>query len=119
MPMSASGSRRGSMSSLDSAGLLDVNHPETLENLLRATHNHESIIQAYYTNSQGEVVTLSVYDISDADPADIIGNDVLNRTHAVPDDFDAEDFDEAVARRLERLNRRQSLRSGDSNHELS
>ena len=42
--------------------------PETLENLVRVTQNQESIFQAYYTNDSGEVVTMSVYDISTTDP---------------------------------------------------
>ena len=42
--------------------------PETLENLVLVTQNQEPIFQNYYTNDSGEVVTMSVYDISTTDP---------------------------------------------------
>lgn len=51
--------------------------PETLENILRVTRTQESILNAYYTDSNGEVVTMTLYDISETDPTDILGDDVL------------------------------------------
>ena len=51
----------------------DESSPETLENLIRVTQNQESILQTYYTDDNGDVVTLSVYDISHTDPTEIIG----------------------------------------------
>jgi len=35
-------------------------------------------LNAYYTDSNGEVVTMTLYDISETDPTDILGEDVLN-----------------------------------------
>lgn len=52
--------------------------PETLENILRVTRTQESVLNAYYTDSNGEVVTMTLYDISETDPTDILGDDVLN-----------------------------------------
>ena len=92
--------------------------PETLENLIRVTQNTDSIIQAYYTDDNGDVVTLSVYDISNTDPTDILGNDIIDRHEAELMEEHDDDFDEAVARRLERLKRRASQRSGDSFFEI-
>ena len=112
----------------------DESSPETLENLIRVTQNQESILQTYYTDDNGDVVTLSVYDISHTDPTEIIGiemtkdildmifihdrlqgNDIMDR-HEYDYEYDEEneDFDEAVARRLERLRRRNMTKSGDS-----
>jgi hypothetical protein len=51
--------------------------PETLENILRVTRTQESVLNAYYTDKNGEVVTLTLYDISETDPTDILGDDVL------------------------------------------
>ena len=48
--------------------------PETLENLIRVTQQEKSEIQTYYTDDNGDVITLSVYDISETDPTDILGN---------------------------------------------
>ena len=56
----------------------DESSPETLENLIRVTQNQESILQTYYTDDNGDVVTLSVYDISHTDPTEIIGIDTKN-----------------------------------------
>jgi hypothetical protein len=39
--------------------------PETLENILRVTRTQESVLNAYYTDANGEVVTLTLYDISE------------------------------------------------------
>ena len=58
----------GQFSSKDSNAMETEGSPETLENLVRVTQNQESIFQAYYTNDSGEVVTMSVYDISTTDP---------------------------------------------------
>ena len=51
--------------------------PETLENILRVTRTQESVLNAYYTDKNGEVVTMTLYDISETDPTDILGDDVL------------------------------------------
>ena len=39
--------------------------PETLENILRVTRTQESVLNAYYTDTNGEVVTMTLYDISE------------------------------------------------------
>merc|ERR1712193_66136 len=97
--------------------------PETLENLVRVTQNQESIFQAYYTNDEGEVVTMSVYDISTTDPADILGNDIITQNEfqqcnvgtATSSEFGVDGKLEAVSRELKKHQRRRSLqRSGDS-----
>ncbi len=109
--------------------------PETLENLVNVIKNQDSVIQTYYTDDNGEVVTLSLYDISATDPADILGMDVLNQhndnaggtsgSDADDDRISEEDetleekFDEAVMRRLERLRRRYYQHSGDSDMSAS
>lgn len=51
--------------------------PETLENILRVTRTQDSVLNAYYTDANGEVVTMTLYDISETDPTDILGDDVL------------------------------------------
>ena len=102
--------------------------PETLENLVRVTQNQESIFQTYYTNDSGEVVTMSVYDISKTDPADILGNDIIaqnefeqcNIGNSNPSgttaEFGMDSKLEAVSRELKKhQRRRRSLQiSGDS-----
>jgi hypothetical protein len=82
--------------------------------LIRVTQSHESVIQTYFTDDNGDVVTVSLYDISSTDPADILGNDVIGPSDDEDEDVDEDDFDEAVMRRLERLRRRHCQRSGDS-----
>jgi hypothetical protein len=93
--------------------------PETLENLVRVTQNQESIFQAYYTNDSGEVVTMSVYDISTTDPADILGNDIIAQNEIEQSniaEFGVDSKLEAVSRELKKhRRRRRSLQiSGDS-----
>jgi len=46
-----------------------MNHhtPETLENILLVTRHQESILNAYYTDNDGEIVTMTLYDISETD----------------------------------------------------
>jgi hypothetical protein len=93
--------------------------PETLENLVRVTQNQESIFQAYYTNDSGEVVTMSVYDISTTDPADILGNDIIAQNEIEQSniaEFGVDSKLEAVSRELKKhRTRRRSLQiSGDS-----
>ena len=58
----------GQFSSKDSNAMEAEGSPETLENLVLVTQNQEPIFQNYYTNDSGEVVTMSVYDISTTDP---------------------------------------------------
>ena len=100
--------------------------PETLENLVRVTQNQESIFQTYYTNDSGEVVTMSVYDISTTDPADILGNDIIAQNEfeqcnnsnqsGTTAEFVVDSKLEAVSRELKKhQRRRRSLQiSGDS-----
>ena len=100
--------------------------PETLENLVRVTQNQESIFQTYYTNDSGEVVTMSVYDISTTDPADILGNDIIAQNEfeqcnnsnqsGTAAEFVVDSKLEAVSRELKKhQRRRRSLQiSGDS-----
>ena len=91
--------------------------PETLENLIRVTQNQESIIQTYYTNDNGEVVTLSLYDISSTDPADILGNDVIARheSYADEDYIDFNTLEDRLRDHQHQQMRRRSLqKSGDS-----
>ena len=97
--------------------------PETLENLIRVTQQEKSVIQTYYTDDNGDVITLSVYDISETDPSDILGQDILEQE--IPKFFDNDsedaydnvplDFD-VLQTRLERERRRRGSgqRSGDS-----
>ena len=97
--------------------------PETLENLIRVTQQEKSVIQTYYTDDNGDVITLSVYDISETDPPDILGQDILEQE--IPKFFDNDsedaydnvplDFD-VLQTRLERERRRRGSgqRSGDS-----
>ncbi len=56
---------------------METQTPETLENILRVTRTQESVLNAYYTDTNGEVVTMTLYDISETDPTDILGDDVL------------------------------------------
>jgi len=51
--------------------------PETLENILRVTRLQESVLNAYYTDNNGEVVTMTLYDITETDPTEILGDDVF------------------------------------------
>ena len=70
----------GQFSSKDSNAVEAEGSPETLENLVRVTQNQESIFQAYYTNDSGEVVTMSVYDISTTDPGPEYLFDIFSQT---------------------------------------
>ena len=112
---STSASRRGSIGPgflNASSSRASESSPETLENLIRVTQNQESIFQTYYTNNDGELVTLSLYDISTTDPADILGNDIIAQ-HDHDEEF--ENFNEAVCEKLKRHHRSRSLQmSGDS-----
>ena len=105
----------------NNAALETESSPETLENLVRVTQNQESIFQAYYTNDEGEVVTMSVYDISQTDPADILGNDIITQNElnigamASSPEFGVDSKLEAVSKELKKHQRRRSLQiSGDS-----
>ena len=118
------GSRRGSVSGYlpmaGSGSASEAGNPETLENLIHLTQNQESILQTYYTNDEGKVVTLSLYDISDTDPADILGNDVMPNTQPIASHDNYErplDFNEEVARKISTIRRRSVQISGDSHHE--
>ena len=118
----------GQFSSKDSNAMEAEGSPETLENLVRVTQNQESIFQTYYTNDSGEVVTMSVYDISKTDPADILGKDIIaenefeqcnigNRNPSgTSAEFGMDSKLEAVSRELKKhQRRRRSLQiSGDS-----
>ena len=115
-------SRRGSISNYlpVHSNAASEGTPETLENLIRMTQNQDSILQTYYTNDQGEVVTLSLYDISDTDPADILGNDVIAQPqdtyeNTSQDTYENLDFNEEVARKISNIRRRSVQISGDSN----
>jgi hypothetical protein len=116
----------GQFSSKDSNAMEAEGSPETLENLVRVTQNQESIFQTYYTNDSGEVVTMSVYDISTTDPADILGNDIIAQNEfeqcnnsnqsGTTAEFVVDSKLEAVSRELKKhQRRRRSLQiSGDS-----
>ena len=126
---STTASRRGSISggylqagsgSASEAG----GNPETLENLIHLTQNQGSILQTYYTNDEGKVVTLSLYDISDTDPADILGNDVMppitqlpvvNREQHEPTPRPLDH--EEVVRKISTMRRRSVQISGDSHYD--
>ena len=97
--------------------------PETLENLIRVTQQEKSVIQTYYTDDNGDVITLSVYDISETDPSDILGQDILEQEMPKFFDNDSEDaldnvpldFDILQTRlECERRRRGSGQRSGDS-----
>ena len=95
--------------------------PETLENLIRVTQQEKSVIQTYYTDDNGDVITLSVYDISETDPSDILGQDILEQEMPKffdnDSDFDNSPFDvDVLQTRLERERRRRGSgqRRGDS-----
>lgn len=75
---SLAASRRGSaQTSRRNSFSMETQTPETLENILRVTRTQESVLNAYYTDTNGEVVTMTLYDISETDPTDILGDDVL------------------------------------------
>jgi hypothetical protein len=66
--------RRQSVSSLftnESAG------NETLDNIRRVTERTDSFLNYYYKDESGDLIMVNLYDISDTDPADILGDDVL------------------------------------------
>lgn len=134
-PRSALGStttsRRGSLMIPSGGSLFDPSNvraassigsegsPETLENLIRVTQENETILQAYYTNDDGDLVTLSLYDISNTDPADILGADVVDE-HLMDDAMDDEQEainHEALCEKLQRHRRSRAQQlSGDSHN---
>ena len=69
------------------------------------------------------LLMLSLYDISDTDPADILGNDVIAQPQYTYDEevsrkisniHDNLDFNEEVARKISNIRRRSVQISGDS-----
>ena len=51
---------------------------ETIDNIRRVTESQDACLGYYYTNEQGDLVTVNLYDISHTDPADILGSDIFD-----------------------------------------
>ena len=47
---------------------------ETLQNIVRMTRDKDSMFKTYYTDENGELVTVSMFNVED--PASLIGRDV-------------------------------------------
>ena len=53
----------------------DEQPSETLQNIVGVTRDRDAMFKTYYTDENGELVTVSMYNVED--PASLIGNDVL------------------------------------------
>jgi len=73
------------------AGALPTGDPEqpseTLQNIVGVTRETDAMFKTYYTDENGELVTVSMYNVED--PVSLIGNDVLQAT----DDYEFRDED--------------------------
>ena len=67
-------SRRNSFSSSSTGA-----PSETLDNIRRVTESTESCLGYYYKNDAGDLVLVNMYDISDTDPAELLGADLLDQ----------------------------------------
>jgi len=88
---------------------------ETLQNIVRMTRDKDSMFKTYFTDENGELVTVSMYEVDD--PVSLIGNDVLTATEDYGDmEADEEDGldQENAAERLDRLHQIHQL-YGDLN----
>ena len=77
---------------------------ETLGNIRRVTETHESVLGYSYRNDAGELVLVNIYDISDTDPVEIIGDDILmaqDEDDEEDEDDNELDLDEDLHRRLQ------------------
>merc|ERR1712029_523285 len=59
----------------------------TLQNIVGVTRETDAMFKTYYTDENGELVTVSMYNVED--PVSLIGNDVLQAT----DDYEFRDED--------------------------
>ena len=59
---------------------------ETLSNILTIAEQQEAALSYYYTNEDGDIVTCSVYDVSNTDPADIVGDEFFHDVREYDDD---------------------------------
>jgi len=76
---SAMASRRQSVSSLYQAS--EATPPggnQTLDNIRRVTDARDSFLNYRYRDENGDMIMVNLYDISDTDPADILGDDVVD-----------------------------------------
>jgi len=76
---SAMTSRRQSVSSLYQAS--ESTPPggnQTLDNIRRVTDARDSFLNYRYRDENGDMIMVNLYDISDTDPADILGDDVVD-----------------------------------------
>ena len=64
--------------------MTDGGGSETIDNIRRVTESQDACLGYYYTNEQGDVVTVNLYDISHTDPADILGSDIFDEDHSEP-----------------------------------
>lgn len=74
---------------------------ETLQNIVKMTRDQESIFKTYYTDENGELVTVALYDIADA--STILGQDAMLPDPRSVRQTDENEFSHDVARRLDRL----------------
>ncbi|XP_059080017.1 uncharacterized protein LOC131878136 [Tigriopus californicus] len=86
---SRTGSRRGSITT--SRQTSESEGGETLENIRRVTERQNSVLGYYYRNDKGDLVMVNIYDISNTDPADILGNDILNADSIILDPEEVHD----------------------------
>ena len=71
--------RRQSVSSLYQAS--EVTPPggnQTLDNIRRVTDARDSFLNYRYRDENGDMIMVNLYDICDTDPADILGDDVVD-----------------------------------------
>lgn len=66
---------------------------ETLGNIRRVTESRESVLGYSYRNDAGELVLVNIYDISDTDPVEIIGDDILMAQDEDDDEDDENQLD--------------------------
>ena len=66
-------SRRNSISST-------YGETSTLDNIIRVTERQDSALAWYYSDENGRHCTWSFYDITDMDPAELVGDDALEES---------------------------------------
>ena len=65
---------------------------DTIDNIRRITENQEVAMGYYFETNDGEMVTFNVYDVTDTDAADIIGDDVFRNAEDGEADDDRSDI---------------------------
>ncbi len=111
--LSLAGSRRQSFSSLHTNESMGN---ETLENIRRVTERTDAFLNYYYKDESGDLIMVNLYDISDTDPADILGDDVFHDAEVVQQHVREEDLAAIDPNEVERYRMRFQQQEEDFAH---